>query len=98
MGDVGDDVVWVFDADRRSDEGGRDAGGRLLFRIDLAMRRRAWMDRQAARIADIGGVRPIKANKPFADFGSAASPVSAAASKSPGNAIGSISGLETERP
>jgi hypothetical protein len=54
VGDVGDDVVCVFDADRQSDEGGRDAGGRLLFRIELAMRRRAWMDCKAARVADLG--------------------------------------------
>jgi hypothetical protein len=54
VGDVGDDFVWVFDADRHSDEGGRDAGGRLLFRIKLAMRHRAWMDCKAARVADVG--------------------------------------------
>jgi hypothetical protein len=54
VGDVGDDVIWVFDADRQWVEGGRDAGDRLLFRIELAMRRRAWMDCKAARVADVG--------------------------------------------
>jgi hypothetical protein len=56
LGDVGDDVLWVFNADRQSDKGARDACGRLLLRIELAMRRRARMNREAARIADIGEV------------------------------------------
>jgi hypothetical protein len=54
LGDVGDDILWVFNADRQSDKGARDSGGGLLFRIELATRRRARMNREAVRIANIG--------------------------------------------
>src|SRR5260370_30823667 len=52
--EVGDDVVLVLDAERQADITVGDASLQLLFGRQLGMRGARRMDRQRARIADIG--------------------------------------------
>src|SRR5688500_11516715 len=56
LAEIGEDVVDVLDADREADIAVRHAGLLLLGRGQLRMRGAGGMDRQAARIADIGDV------------------------------------------
>ena len=54
--DVGNDVVWVLDADRKPDVSLRDAGLELLFWRQLRVRCGRRMDGERAGVADIGDV------------------------------------------
>src|ERR1043166_2051521 len=54
--EVGEDVVLMLDAERQADIAVGDAGLQLLLGGQLRMRRRRRMNREAARIADIGDV------------------------------------------
>jgi len=46
----------VLDAHGEADQSGRDASGELLFRRQLAVRRRRRMDDQTAHVTDVGDV------------------------------------------
>jgi len=52
--DVGNDVVWVLDADRKPDVSLRDAGLELLFWRQLRVRCGRRMDGERAGIANVG--------------------------------------------
>src|SRR5687767_14751566 len=54
--EIGDDVVDMLDADRQPDIIVRDAGRQLLLCGQLGVRGRGRVNREAARIADIGDV------------------------------------------
>src|SRR6202040_3425659 len=54
--EIGEDVVLMLDAERQPDIAVGDAGLQLLLRRQLRMGRRRGMDREAARISDIGDV------------------------------------------
>src|ERR1700722_6772451 len=49
-----ENVVWVFEADRKAHVTGRDAGRELLVRRQLLMRSRRWMNGERACVADVG--------------------------------------------
>jgi len=51
--EVRDDVVDVLDPDREADEVVRDAGGELLRRGELLVRRGRRVDHEALRVADV---------------------------------------------
>src|SRR5258708_418638 len=55
--EVGADVGDALDADREAHHGGPGAGGDLLRGRELAMRRRAGVQDERARVADIGEMR-----------------------------------------
>src|SRR5579871_2610884 len=52
--EIGQDIVDMFEPDREPDIAFRHAGGQLFRRIELGMGRRCRVDREAARVADIG--------------------------------------------
>src|SRR5208282_4707596 len=54
--DIGDDVVDVLDADGETHIAVGYAGCVQLMRVELRMRGGGGMDRQAARVADVGDV------------------------------------------
>ena len=56
LDEIGEDVVDMLDADRQAHIAVVDAGRELLLGRELRMRGRGGMDRQAARVADIGDV------------------------------------------
>src|SRR5947209_10189796 len=51
--EIGDDVAYVLDADRKPDHLGRNAGLALLFGGHLAVRGRSGVTRKRLRVADI---------------------------------------------
>ena len=53
LGQVGDEVVDVLEADRQPDEVRRDAGLDLLLGLELRVRGRCRMDDQRLRVADV---------------------------------------------
>ena len=52
--DIGNDIVWVLDADRKPDVSLRDAGLELLFWRQLRVRCGRRMDGERAGITDVG--------------------------------------------
>ena len=54
--EIADDVVGMFEADRKPHVAGRHAGRELLVGVELLMRGRGRMDRERARVADVGDV------------------------------------------
>src|SRR3954468_20010786 len=55
-GEIGNDVVRMLDADGQPYVARRDAGGELVLGRQLRMGRGGGMDRQRARVADVGDV------------------------------------------
>ncbi len=54
---IGDDVVLVLDADRKTHHVRPSARSRALLVRQLPVRGRGGMDHEAARVADVGQVR-----------------------------------------
>src|SRR5580698_470709 len=55
--DVPEDIIERFQSDRQPYHFRCNTGGALLFFVELAMRRRRWMNNQCLGIADIGQMR-----------------------------------------
>ncbi len=53
LGEIGKDILDVFDSDREPHVARRNAGCDLRLRLELRMRRRGGMDREAVRVADV---------------------------------------------